>query len=168
MDTFGAIGLSMGGGGCIEATGTPGLGIDAAVGLAPAAMPSVLSAARKITVPVQLQVGTNDGFVPPGSVLQLYTDFLSNDTVKEYLVITGGNHIGFIDEFYARFGQRFGIDNPPGITYEEQRTISSRYFTAWFQFHLKHLSEYYTYIFGDEAQHDLDEGLLSDLRYNIP
>jgi predicted dienelactone hydrolase len=168
MDTFGAIGLSMGGGGCIEATGTPGLGIDAAVGLAPAAMPSVLSAARNITVPVQLQVGTNDGFVPPGSVLQLYTDFLSNDTVKEYLVITGGNHIGFIDEFYARFGQRFGIDNPPGITYEEQRTISSRYFTAWFQFHLKHLSEYYTYIFGDEAQHDLDEGLLSDLRYNIP
>jgi fermentation-respiration switch protein FrsA (DUF1100 family) len=131
-------------------------------------MPSVLSAARNITVPVQLQVGTNDDLVSPASVLQMYSEYLSNSTVKEYLAITGGNHIGFIDEFYARFAGRLGIDNPPGITYEEQRNISSRYFTAWFQYHLKHLSEYYTYIFGAEAQHDLDEGLLSDLRYNIP
>ena len=128
----------------------------------------MLSAARNITVPIQLQVGTNDGWVPPASVLQMYTDFLSNSTVKEYLMITGGNHIGFIDEFYARFGQRFGIDSPPGISVEQQHTISSRYFTAWFQYHLRHLSEYYTYIFGVEAQHDLDEGILTDLRYNIP
>jgi dienelactone hydrolase len=166
--TFGAIGLSMGGGGCVEATGTPGVDIDAAVALAPADMSSVLAAARNITVPVQLQVGTNDGLVSPSSVLQMYSKYLSNSTVKEYLTITGGNHVGFIDEFYARVGQRLGIDNPPGITYEEQHNISSKYFTAWFQYHLKHLSEYYTYIFGAEAQHDLDEGRLSDLRYNIP
>jgi dienelactone hydrolase len=168
IETRGAIGLSMGGGGCMEATGTPGAGIDAAVGLAPADLPTVLAAARNITVPVQLQVGTNDGFVPPAHVLQLYTDVLSNRTVKEYLLITGGNHIGFVDEFFARFGQRFGIDTPPDITIEQQHNISSRYFTAWFQYHLKHLIEYYTYIFGDEAQHDLNEGLLSDLRYTIP
>jgi predicted dienelactone hydrolase len=167
-ETRGAIGLSMGGGGCVQATGTPGVDIDAAVGLAPADMASVLTAARNITVPIQLQVGTNDGFVPPASVLQMYTDFLSNSTVKEYIAITGGNHIGFIDVFFARFAQQHGIDNPPDITYEEQHTISSRYFTAWFEYHLKHLNEYYTFIFGDEAQHDLDEGLLSDLRYNIP
>jgi dienelactone hydrolase len=166
--TRGAIGLSMGGGGCVEATGILGSAIDAAVGLAPAGLPSVLSAARNITVPIQLQVGTDDGWVPPADVLQMYTDFLSNNTVKEYLAITGGNHIGFIDEFYARFGQRFGIDNPPGIPLEKQHTISCRYFTAWFQYHLRHLSEYYTYIFGAEAQHDLDMGILTDLRYNIP
>jgi predicted dienelactone hydrolase len=167
-ETRGAIGLSMGGGGCVEATGASGADIDAAVGLAPASMPSVLAAARNITVPVQLQVGTNDGFVPPASVLQLYTNFLSNNTVKEYLVITGGNHVGFVDEFFARFGQGLGIDNPPGITVEQQHNISRRYFTAWFQYHLRHLNEYYPYLFGDEAQHDLDEGLLSDLQYNIP
>jgi predicted dienelactone hydrolase len=167
-ETRGAIGLSMGGGGCVEATGTPGSAIDAAVALAPADMSSVLAAARNITVPIQLQVGTNDGLVPPASVLQMYSTYLSNSTIKEYLAITGGNHIGFIDEFYARFGQRFGIDNPPGITYEEQHNISSKYFTAWFQYYLRHLSDYYTYIFGSDAQHDLDAGVLADLRYNIP
>jgi dienelactone hydrolase len=167
-ETRGAIGLSMGGGGCVEATGTSDISIDAAVALAPAGLPTVLSAARNITVPLQLQVGTDDGLVPPASVLQMYTKYLSNSTVKEYLTISGGNHIGFIDEFYARIGQRFGIDNPPGITVEQQHNISLKYFTAWFQYHLKHLSEYYTYIFGAEAQHDLDEGRLSDLRYNIP
>jgi dienelactone hydrolase len=167
-ETRGAIGLSMGGGGCVEATGTPGSCIDAAVGLAPAGLPSVLSAARNITAPTQLQVGTEDGMVPPTHVLQMYTDFLSNGTVKEYLAITGGNHIGFIDELYARFGQRFGIDNPAGITVEQQHTVSCRYFTAWFQYHLRHLNEYNTYIFGADAQHDLDTGVLAELRYNIP
>jgi predicted dienelactone hydrolase len=166
--TRGAIGLSMGGAGCVEATGTPGVAVDAAVALAPAGFPSVFAAARNITVPIQLQVGTVDGWVPPGSVLKMYTDYLSNSTVKEFLLITGGNHIGFIDERYARFGQRFKLDNPPGITVEQQHTISSRYFTAWFQYHLRHLSEYYTYIFGADAQHDLDTGVLADLRYNIP
>jgi len=166
--TRGAIGLSMGGGGCVEATGTPGACIDAAVGLAPAGFPSVMSAARNITVPIQLQVGTLDGLVSPQDVVKMYTSFLSNGTIKEYVAITGGNHIGFIDEFYARFGQRFGVDKPAEIAVELQHNISRRYFTAWFQYHLKHLSEYGTYIFGADAQHDLDDGLLADLRYNIP
>jgi predicted dienelactone hydrolase len=166
--TRGAIGLSMGGAGCVEATGTSGFAVDAAVALAPAGFPSVFAAARNITVPIQLQVGTLDGWVPPASVLEMYTDYLSNSTVKEFLEITGGNHIGFIDERYARFAQRLGLDNPPGISVEQQHNVSSRYFTAWFQYHLRHLNEYYTYIFGEDAQHDLDTGVLADLRFNIP
>jgi predicted dienelactone hydrolase len=167
-ETRGAIGLSMGGAGCVEATGTPAFAVDAAVALAPAGFPSVFAAARNITVPIQLQVGTLDGWVPPTSVLGMYTQYLSNSTVKEYLEITGGNHIGFIDERYARFGQRLGFDNPPGITVGQQHNVSSRFFTAWFQYHLRHLGDYYTYIFGEDAQHDLDTGVLADLRYNIP
>jgi hypothetical protein len=84
------------------------------------------------------------------------------------LAITGGNHLGFIDEKYALFGQRWGIDNPPGINVEQQHNISRIYFTAWFQYHLRQLDEYYTYIFGEQALQDLDEGILADLRYNIP
>ncbi len=167
-ETRGAIGLSMGGGGCVEATGTPGSFIDAAVALAPAGLPSVLSAARNITVPTQLQVGTNDGWVPPASVLHMYTDALTNNTIKEYLAITGGNHIGFIDEFYAMFAARLGLDHPANITVEQQHNVSRRYFTAWFQYYLKHLVEYGTYIFGDDAQHDLDTKVLADLRFHIP
>lgn len=168
VETFGGIGLSMGGGGCIEATGAPNSEIDAAVPLAPAGSDAAKDAARNITVPTQLQVGTNDGMVPPDRVLPFYTDMIPDTSVKEYLSITGGNHIGFIDGFVARLVEWFGIDNPKGIEFEEQRRISRKYFTAWFQYHLKGLDEYFTYIFGEEAQNDLDAGILSDLRYNIP
>jgi dienelactone hydrolase len=167
METFGAIGLSMGGAGCIEATGAFNSEIDAAVSLAPASSDSSQSAAQNITVPIQLQVGNNDGMVPPARVLPYYTDLISNSTVKEYLSITGGNHIGFIDEYVARLAEWLGIDSPRGIEFKEQRRVSSKYFTAWFQYYLKGLNEYYTYIFGDEAQNDLNEGILSDLRYNL-
>ena len=167
-ETCGAIGLSMGGGGCVEATGTPGSMIDASVALAPAGFPSVFAAAHNIMVPIQLQVGTCDRLVPPVSVLNLYTQNLSNLTTKEYLEIAGGNHVGFIDEFYAAIAQRWNIDNPANISVEEKHRISRRYFTAWFQYYLRGLEEYYTYIFGEDAQQDLQSGVLADLRYNIP
>lgn len=168
IETFGAIGLSMGGGGCIEATGAPGSEIEAAVPLAPAGSDDAKCAARNITVPTQLQAGNNDGMVPPEDVLPFFNDFIPDTTIKEYLSITGGNHIGFIDDFFAKIAELFGFDNPRGIEFEEQRRISSKYFTSWFQYHLKGLDEYYTYIFGDEAQNDLDSGILTDLIYNIP
>ena len=56
----------------------------------------------------------------------------------------------------------------PDIKYEEQRNISCKYFTSWFQYHLNDNYEYYTYIFGEEAQNDLNTGVLSELKYNIP
>ena len=168
VETFGAIGLSMGGGGCIEATGALNSEIDAAVALAPAASDDAKNAAQNITVPTQLQVGNNDGMVPPEHVIPYYTEFIPETSVKEYMSITGGNHIGFVDEFVARIAERLNIDNPKGIEFAEQRQISRKYFTAWFQYHLKGLDEYYTYIFGEEAQNDLDTGILTDLHYNIP
>jgi len=168
IETFGVIGLSMGGGGCLEATGAADSEIDAAVALAPAPSDEALNASYNITVPVQLQVGSNDGMVEPERVLPFYNDYISNDTVKEYLSITGGNHIGYIDEFIARIAEFLGLDNPKGIEFEKQHQISRKYFTAWFEYHLKGIEDYYTYIFGEDAQNDLDDGILSDLLYNIP
>jgi dienelactone hydrolase len=168
VETFGGIGLSMGGGGCIEATGAPNSEIDAAVALAPAGSEAAKDAAKNITVPTQLQAGNNDGMVPPEHVVPFYTDFIPETSVKEYLSITGGNHIGFIDDFVAKIAERLGLDNPRGIEFAEQRRVSSKYFTAWFQYHLKGLDQYYTYIFGEEAQNDFDAGILSDFHYNIP
>jgi predicted dienelactone hydrolase len=164
-ETFGAIGLSMGGGGCIEATGLADSEIDAAVALAPVISDSSKNAAQNITVPIQIQVGNNDGIVPPESVLPYYSDLISETLNKEYFSITGGNHIGFIDDFVARFAEYLGLDDPKEIEFEEQRRISSKYFTAWFEYYLRGLDEYFTYIFGKDAQSDLDAGLLSDLRY---
>ena len=164
-ETFGAIGLSMGGGGCIEATGLADSEIDASVALAPASSDSSNDAAQNITVPIQIQVGNNDGMVPPERVLPYYSDLIPDTLNKEYLSITGANHIGFIDDFVARFAEWLGFDNPKEIEFEEQRRISSRYFTAWFEYHLRSLDEYFTYIFGEDAQSDLDSGILSDFRY---
>ena len=168
IDTFGIIGLSMGGAGCIEATGNPDSEIDTAVALAPAYSDDSINAAKNISVPTQLQVGNNDGMVPPEKVLPYYTDFIPETSVKEYLSITGGNHIGFIDEFIAKIAEWLGLDNPKEIEFAEQHRISSKYFTSWFEYHLKGLDDYYTYIFGEEAQNDLNAGVLTDLRYNLP
>jgi len=166
-ETFGGIGLSMGGAGCIEATGAVNSEIDTAVALAPASSNSSKDAAQNITVPIQIQVGNNDGMVPPERVLPYYTNLTSDTINKEYLSITGGNHIGFVDEFFAKFAEWAGLDDTKEIEFEEQRRISSKYFTAWFEYHLRGIDEYFTYIFGEEAQNDLDAGILSDLKYNI-
>ncbi len=166
-NTCGAIGLSMGGGGVIKATGSIDSVIDASVALAPAGFPSVFNAAQNIKVPIQLQVGTVDKLVPPNHVKRIYTQYITNNTNKEYLCINGGNHIGFIDEYYARIAEQMGIDNPSGINVEQQHNISKKYFTTWFEYYLRNLDEYYTYIFGQEAQNDLDEGVITDFQYNI-
>jgi len=170
LDTgkFGAIGLSMGGGGCIEATGAAGSEIDAAVALAPATSDASMAAARNIAVPIQLQVGSADSMVAPSSVLYYYTDLIPDTAVKEYVEINGGSHSGFIDEFFAWIAVLFGIDTPGTITFAEQRYTSGKYFTAWFNYHLKGVHAYHPYLFGGKAFQDLSDGILSDLRFNIP
>jgi len=170
LDTgsFGAIGLSMGGGGCIEATGAPGSEVDAAVALAPATSDASTAAAENIGVPIQLQVGSTDSMVDPESVLYYYTDLIPGTAAKQYVEINGGSHSGFIDEFFAGIAILFGIDTPGTITLAQQRYISGKYFTAWFNYHLKGINGYHPYIFGGKAQIDLNDGVLSDLRDNVP
>jgi len=167
-EIFGAIGLSMGGAGCIEATGYIDSVIDATVALAPASSTFAISAAMNISVPVQVQVGNNDGIVPPFRVLPYYYDYIPDTIVREYLAIEGGNHIGFIDERFAKLAEWMRIDKTRGIEFVEQHRISSKFFTSWFKYYLNGSNEYYTYIFGEDAQNDLQTGILSDLKYNIP
>ncbi len=161
-ETLGAIGFSMGGCGCLEAAADPNSVIDAVVSMA--CGPEGVPFAENIQVPIQFQVGSLDG----------HTDLVSEsyDNVtqvpKEYVEIRGGNHAGFLDQFFANIAVLLGIEPPADITHAEQRRISSRYFTSWFNYFLKDESGYYTYIFGEEAQSDLDAGILSALEYNIP
>lgn len=176
LDTtrFGVIGLSMGGAGCLEATGT-NPEIDAAVPLAPAVPPrdmfdylyaDVRAAVQNIKVPTQIQAGSNDAMVRPELAAQYYS-LMPDTTPKEFVEIKGANHVGFIDDFYARVAAFLRLDKPNDIGFEAQRRVSSRYFTAWFQYWLKGLSGYSTYIFGQEAQKDLKSGVLSDLKCNL-
>jgi len=185
FNTFGTIGLSMGGGGCIEAAGTAGSEVDAAVALAPGGyssdrfaagnVTSVMKAAANITVPIQLQVGSNDAMVPPERVYPFYSDLIPDTTVKQYVEIDGGNHIGFLNQEFAEvaeyirqempdLAQMVGTDAPCEIGFEEQRRVSARYFTAWFQYHLKGITGYEQYIFGGGSA----EENVSVLIYNRP
>lgn len=187
-ETFGVIGLSMGGAGAVIAAGTDPE-IDAVVGLAPAYMrgvpfmdnfgipvdPEQLAeivadlevAATDVTIPTQLQVGTGDGFVMYDWVRDL-GKLMPTTTTKEYIVMNGADHVGFLDLWVCPIGQ--AIENFLGgsisITFEEQHRISSRYFTSWFQYHLKGLEGYGTYIYGSQAQNDLNTGVLTTLLYN--
>ena len=186
LDTerFGIIGLSMGGGGSIEAAGTAGSEVDVAVSLAPGGYRSdrlaggnvtdVMKASANITVPIQLQVGSADAMVPPERVFPFYSDRVPNTTVKEYVEIDGGNHVGFINQLFAEvaanIGQEapglveiIGTDAPCAIGFAAQRNVSSTYFTSWFQYHLKGLDGYYRYIFGEEAGRNT-----STFEYNLP
>lgn len=167
LKKFGIIGFSMGGGGCLQAT-AKNPEVTAAVCLAPAKGPLTNDRAENIVVPVQIQVGSEDGIVPPAGVLAYYTDAVPNSTIKEFVEIAGGNHIGYIDEFFANVAKTMGLDNPAKISVPAQHEIAARYFTAWFQFHIKGQSGYAPYIFGDLAAADLAQGKLSDLRINLP
>ena len=173
LDTerFGIIGLSMGGGGCIEAAGAAGSEVDVAVPLAPGGHSSdklaagnvtaVMRAAANVTVPIQLQVGSADNMVPPERVFPFYSELIPDTTVKEYMEIDGGNHIGFLNQQFAEIAENIGempdlaeivgTDGPCDIGFEGQRRVSSTYFTSWFQYHLKGLDGYYRYIFGEDA-----------------
>jgi dienelactone hydrolase len=155
-DKFGVIGLSMGGAGCIEAAGAPDSQVDAAVPLAPAGYNSsyitvTMNAAKNISIPVQLQVGSNDSFVASEHVLYFYTNLIPDTTTKEYIEIKSGNHIGFLNQNFAEIAVQLEISSNISIGFEEQRRLSSRYFTSWFQYYLKGIEGYRGYICGDDA-----------------
>jgi len=183
-NTFGAIGLSVGGGGCILATEADSR-IDAAVGLAPFYVDlddvegiweimaqfhkDVYEACENITVPIQLQVGQNDRFVQPNWVEAAYDD-VPNTTTKEFLVIEGASHGGYIDTWIAPVAdaieQLLGGGNTCG--FDEQHRRAQKYFTSWFQYHLKGISGYSDYILGGvEVQNDLVNGILIQLKPKV-
>jgi dienelactone hydrolase len=167
-DKFGVIGLSMGGAGCIEAAGSKDSQVDAAVPLAPAgynasSSTATMIAAKNISIPIQLQAGSEDSFVPPERVLPFYADLIPDSTIKEYIVINGGNHIGFLNWNFAEIAVYLEIASNASIGFDEQRRVSSYYFTAWFQYYLKGIEGYRGYIYGDDAV----ELNVSDFEYNI-
>jgi len=162
-ETFGGIGYSMGGCGLMEVVVDPDSVIDAAVSMA--CGPEGVPFAGEIPVPIQFQVGSLDG----------HTDLVSESyesvtlASKEYVEIRGGNHACFLDEFFAAVAVLLGIEPPADIPCAEHHRVASRYFTSWFQYHLKGLDGYRTYIFGWEALLDrCCRGVLSDWRFRTP
>jgi predicted dienelactone hydrolase len=153
-EKVGVMGHSMGGLGALIA-GSEDQRIKCIVGLAPAVRPKRLLElkvnvnVRSISVPVQLQIGSNDGLIAPESV-KTFLESLHSEQ-RSYIEIDGGNHMRFADkttsvmigEYFSRFGM-FGIvfgrrfqDRKAKITFEEQHSISRSSFMEWFNRYLK-------------------------------
>ena len=148
LDRIGAMGHSMGGLGALIAGGEDRR-IGCIVGLAPAIMPDIfpiLKEFNNISIPIQLQIGSNDGLIPPENVKAFFNGLSS--TQKSYIEIEGGNHIRFLDksaisiagEYISRLGTigRHFKDRSATITFEEQHSVSGNRFLEWFDHYLKH------------------------------
>lgn len=146
-EKIGAMGHSIGGVGALIA-GSEDSRIKCVIGLAPAILPEDLPIPKEIygiSIPVQLQIGSNDGIIPPEN-LKTFFDSLNSEH-KSYIEIEGGNHQRFgdktttlmIGEYMSRIGvmgKRFK-DRKATITFEEQHSISGNSFIEWFNRYLK-------------------------------
>ena len=152
-EKIGAMGHSMGGLGALIA-GSEDPRIKCIVGLAPAILPEFLSISKEIygiSTPIQLQIGSNDGLIPPENVKTFFNGLTSKQ--KSYIEIKGGNHIRFLDktmtsiigEHVSRFGAlgRQFKDGKASITFEKQHSMSSNSFLEWFNYHLELASCYF-------------------------
>lgn len=168
---FGAMGVSMGGAGALEAAGKDGR-IAAVVPLAPGnselgsfIFEEAREWAARITAPTQIQIGSHDCIVGPQGALEYY-GLLSLPT-REYVEIAGANHVNYLDA--GSFGEVAGeiVDCDAAIPVEEQHRVARKYFTAWYELFLKGTAAYYPFVFGNEARADLSAGVLSSLAFDV-
>jgi dienelactone hydrolase len=130
---FGVIGLSSGGAGAMIAAGNNSQ-IKVVVALAPDKNAQTDLAAPWIAVPIQLQVGSNDQLNPPASVSALYAE-ITNAPYKDFEEISGGNHVGYLNEWAAKLAQPLSGDGNCTIGFAMQRQLASGNFTSFFENH---------------------------------
>jgi hypothetical protein len=87
-------------------------------------------------------------------------------THKAKFVITNGTHCDFMsteDEL-----QTFGCSLLCGDFSEEQSAIAQYYAMAWFNYYVRLDTDYYTYLYGDEAEADIQAGLITREVHTAP
>jgi dienelactone hydrolase len=142
----GVMGHSIGGLGALLA-GSVDSRIKCIVGLAPAILPEHLNIPKelyRVPIPIQLQIGSNDGIIPPKNVKTFFNDLRSKQ--KSFIEIEGGNHMRFLDKTttstIGEYVSRLGVlgrrlkDGRATISFEEQHSISRNGFIEWFDCYL--------------------------------
>ncbi len=76
----------------------------------------------------------------------------SANAPKEKVVVIGGDHCHFCDYVHAL------CICPEGEDWSQQHYLARKYVTAWYNYFLKGNQEYYTYLFGFEANQDVLRG----------
>jgi predicted dienelactone hydrolase len=117
-----------------------------------------------IKIPVQLLVGSRDGFWPPWAS-QSHYDLLGQP--KQIVVFEGANHMGYIDvgiEYdVVTLATKAGTftDKTATMPHKEQLRLGRKYLTAWMSYFLKGDLGYTSYLFGNQAQQDISSGLIT-------
>ncbi len=123
--------------------------------------PSTFPRADRIEIPVQLQAATNDEVAPPEDNSQILYEYLV-DVPSQFVNISGGNHNQYGDQDPPSGGMG---DGEATISRDEQQRIACKYATAFFNYYLKGQEEYYTYLYGAEAQNDLNSGVIDSNQF---
>lgn len=186
---IGLVALSAGGAGAIEAAAADPRA-RAVVAFAPGMndlgrflFQDTLDAAAHVSVPTQIQVGTEDCLVnprPPSLLaftnlgrggVDLYYDAIPAE--RQLLEITGANHIGFFDEaalplWTAAIVDTIPIDCAATIPAADQHTVAKRYATMWLDTVLYETAAWQDGLFGGGVDADLASGVLSRERADPP
>lgn len=162
-DRFGLTGHSLGGLSTMMVAARDGR-IKAAVALDPTNPPAFISnwdyeaEAPDITTPLVVIGAPAQMCNNSANYNEMYTFVGSNHKAK--LVISSGSHCDFMDtdSFLHRFGCYLFCGGQFSL---ERLELSERYTTAWFNYYLHDQVEYYTYLYGQEADEDVQAGRIT-------
>ena len=178
----GIMGHSLGGAAVTRAA--PNMDIDAAVALAPGAPGDTVQTIRNATTPVTLKnalLATLGSITAPIQIQAATQDCITGELwdtayynaltapARHFVLINGSNHVSFNDanSIAYIFGKNLDCKDVVDPINHAQR-LSRRYFTAWFDYFLKHDSSAEPYLFGTVAEQDLASELLKALEYAMP
>ena len=97
-----------------------------------------------------------------------YNDWypLIGATHKAKFVIANGTHCDFLSTDEEM--QIMGCSLLCGEFSAERSAIAKRYTTAWFNYYVRLDTDYYTYLYGDEAEADIQAGLITREMHTAP
>ncbi len=186
---IGAVALSAGGAGAIEAAGKDAR-VAAVVAFAPGIndlgrflFKETIDASAHVTAPTQIQVGTEDCLVNPRPPSLLAFTNLGHTSVETYydaiparrqfLEIAGANHLDYMDEAAAQLAVELLVDAIPidcaaKIPTATQHTIAQKYATMWLDTYVYGTGAWQDSLFGAGVAADLTAGVLTRVRSDPP
>jgi dienelactone hydrolase len=137
--------------------------VNAVVSFAPAPVLEK-SRLRAIMAPTQIQVGSFDCISGEKTAASYYNELTV--APRQLLTLNGANHLDFHDVNSLGYTAGNRADHPATAdTANFTQRLSRRYFTAWLERFLKGDSSLEQYLFGKNAQRDLESGQLAVLQF---
>lgn len=163
-DRLAPAGHSLGGVSTLMLAARDGQEYKAAVALDPAGGPfstwDYESEVPKITAPSAVIGAEEGGFCNSDA---MYNDVYRyiGATHRAKFVIVGGSHCDFMDADDFGISVCYWLCGGQSEGREERLELIEHYTAAWFNYYVQHDTDYYTYLYGAEAQKDIQAGRIS-------